>query len=165
MKNFRQIKFGGRMKNIVLTRIDDRLLHGQVVVSWIPALKINEVLIVDDEYAQDDFMAGLIIESAPENLTVNVLSVSDAAKYINSDDNINNLLILSRNVENIYKLIELDVHINTVNVGCLGYSEGRKKIINALHMSDAEMAIVKKIEGKGISVEIQMLPSDKVQKI
>ena len=153
------------MKNIVLTRIDDRLLHGQVVVSWIPTLKINEVLIVDDEYAQDDFMAGLIIESAPENLKVNVLNVADAANYINSGDDINSLLILSRNVESIYELIELNVKINTVNIGGLGYSEGRKKIINALHMSDAEMEILKKLVNEGISVEIQMLPSDKVQKI
>jgi len=115
------------MKNIVLTRIDDRLLHGQVVVSWIPTLKINEVLIVDEEYAHDDFMAGLIIDSAPENLKVNVLNVADAANYINSGDEDNNLLILSRNVENIYKLIESNVKIKTVNVGGLGYSEGRKK--------------------------------------
>ncbi len=153
------------MKNVVLTRIDDRLLHGQVVVSWIPTMKINEVLIVDDEYANDDFMAGLIVESAPDNLTVNVLNVNDSANYINSDDNGNSLLILSRNVENIYKLIELNVKINLVNIGGLGYSEGRKKIINALHMSDVEIEILKKLESKGISVEIQMLPSDKVQKI
>jgi PTS system mannose-specific IIB component len=153
------------MKNIVLTRIDDRLLHGQVVVSWIPSLKINEVLIVDDEYAKDDFMSSLIKESSPNNITVNVMSVEKSAEYLNLDDNKNNLLILSRNVENIYKLIELNVKVSTVNVGGLGYSEGRKKIINSIHMSDSELEILKKIELKGISVEIQMLPSDKVQKI
>jgi mannose/fructose/N-acetylgalactosamine-specific phosphotransferase system component IIB len=153
------------MKNIVLTRIDDRLLHGQVVVSWIPSLKINEVLIVDDEYAKDDFMSSLIKESSPNNITVNVMSVENSAEYLNLDDNKNNLLILSRNVENIYKLIELNVKVSTVNVGGLGYSEGRKKIINSIHMSDSELEILKKIELKGISVEIQMLPSDKVQKI
>ncbi|MDF2677844.1 MAG: system sorbose subfamily component [Bacillota bacterium] len=153
------------MKNIVLTRIDDRLLHGQVVVSWIPSLKINEVLIVDDEYAKDDFMSSLIKESSPNNITVNVMSVENSAEYLNLDDNKNNLLILSRNVENIYKLIELNVKVSTVNVGGLGYSEGRKKIINSIHMSDSELEIFRKIELKGISVEIQMLPSDKVQKI
>jgi PTS system mannose-specific IIB component len=153
------------MKNIVLTRIDDRLLHGQVVVSWIPSLKINEVLIVDDEYAKDDFMSSLIKESSPNDITVNVMSVEKSAEYLNLDNNRNNLLILSRNVENIYKLIELNVKVSTVNVGGLGYSEGRKKIINSIHMSDSELEILKKIELKGISVEIQMLPSDKVQKI
>ncbi len=153
------------MKNIVLTRIDDRLLHGQVVVSWIPSLKINEVLIVDDEYSKDDFMSSLIKESSPNDITVNVMSIEKSAEYLNLDNNRNNLLILSRNVENIYKLIELNVKVSTVNVGGLGYSEGRKKIINSIHMSDSELEILKKIELKGISVEIQMLPSDKVQKI
>ena len=48
------------MKKIALIRVDDRLMHGQVVVSWIPYLKVDEVLIIDDEYATDEFMTLLI---------------------------------------------------------------------------------------------------------
>ena len=149
------------MKNIVLTRIDDRLLHGQVIVSWIPFLKIDEIIIVDDEYAADEFMANLIMEAAPECINVNVLSVEKSAEYFNLENKGTRVLLLSRNVENIEKLIELNVPINKVNIGGLGFLEGRKKYINAIHMSDLELDILKKIVGKGIAVEIQMLPGDK----
>lgn len=149
------------MKNIVLTRIDDRLLHGQVVVSWIPFLKIDEIVIVDEEYAADEFMASLITEAAPESINIKVLSVEKAAEYLNLDNKDTRVLLLCRNVENIEKLLDLNVPIKKVNVGGLGYLEGRKKYINAIHMSELELEILKKISSKGTVVEIQMLPNDK----
>lgn len=153
------------MKNIVLTRIDDRLLHGQVVVSWIPFLKIDEIVIADDEYAADEFMASLIAESAPENISVKVMTVENSAEYLKTDHGNDRVLILSKNVENIDKLIEMRVPIKKVNLGGLGFAEGRKKYINAVHMSETELEILKHIAASGTVVEIQMLPNDKAVSI
>jgi len=160
MKNLQQIS-GGRMKKIVLTRIDDRLLHGQVMVSWIPFLNANEIIIVDDEYACDDFMSNLIKEAAPEHLKVEVLTVEQSKEYLELNDDKSKVLIISRNVENISKLIELGVEIKKINIGGLGFCEGRKKLINAIHLSDKELDLLKSISAKGIEVEVQMLPKDK----
>lgn len=152
---------GGIMKNIVLTRIDDRLLHGQVVVSWIPYLKTNEIVIVDDEYAKDYFMATLIKDAAPENIVVHVLSVVEAAEYLIKNDDGSRILILSRYIENIAKLIELNVPINKLNIGGLGNAPGRKRYLNSIHLSDEEINILKEIANKNVAVEIKMLPKDK----
>lgn len=149
------------MKNIILTRIDDRLLHGQVMVSWIPFLKINEVLIIDDEYAADEFMSDLIVEAAPADLKVKVLSVEESAKYILSGSNDSRVLLISRSIESLRKLIEMNVPIQKINVGGLGYLEGRKKYFNSIHMNDNELKLLKEIANKGISVEVQILPKDK----
>jgi len=149
------------MKNIVLTRIDDRLLHGQVVVSWIPYLKINEIIIVDNEYAKDAFMTTIIKDAAPGNLAVQVLAVNEAADYLENDDDGLRILILSRYIENIAKLIELNVPINKVNVGGLGNMPGRKRFLNSIHLSDDELNILKDLKNKNIEVEIKMLPNDK----
>lgn len=149
------------MKNIVLTRIDDRLLHGQVIVSWIPFLKIDEIVIVDDEYSGDEFMSSLIKEAAPESIAVYVLSAEKSAEYILSGNNGKRMLLLSRDIESISKLIELNVPISLVNIGGLGYRDGREKYVNAIHMSQAELNMLKEISARGIKVEIQMLPNDK----
>ncbi|MDW5300554.1 MAG: PTS sugar transporter subunit IIB [Sedimentibacter sp.] len=149
------------MKNIVLTRIDDRLLHGQVVVSWIPYLKINEIIIVDDEYAKDEFMATIIKDAAPDNLAVQVLAVNEAADYLGNYDDGSRVLILSRYIENISELIELNVPINKVNIGGLGNTPGRKRFLNSIHLSDDELNILKDLKKKNIEVEIKMLPNDK----
>jgi len=151
------------MKNIVLTRIDDRLLHGQVVVSWIPYLKTNEIIIVDDEYANDAFMAKIIKDAAPGNIAVHVLTVKESADYLNNNDDDDGLriLILSRYIENIAELIELKAPIAKVNIGGLGNTPGRKRFLNSIHLSDNELNILKNLKKKNIEVEIKMLPNDK----
>ena len=73
------------MKNNVFIRIDDRLLHGQVVVSWIPYLKANEVVIADDEYANDEFMCELIKSSEPEGVLVHVKTIDETAAFLNEE--------------------------------------------------------------------------------
>jgi len=149
------------MKNIVLTRIDDRLLHGQVVVSWIPYLKINEIIIVDDEYANDAFMATIIKDAAPGNIAVHVLTVKASADYLKNDDDGSRILILSRYIESIAKLIELNIVIDKLNIGGLGNIPGRKRILNSIHLSDDELNILRDLKKKNIEVEIKMLPNDK----
>lgn len=153
------------MKNIVLTRIDDRLLHGQVVVSWIPFLDANEILIIDDEYASDDFMIQLINESSPDSIKVNVLSVKDSVNYLKTDDRqTDKLLILSRYIEYIKEIIDLGIKISKLNIGGLGFSEGRKKYVNSIYMSSLEIDILEKIKAANVAVEVQMLPNDKIIK-
>ncbi|MFA9422951.1 MAG: PTS sugar transporter subunit IIB [Sedimentibacter sp.] len=153
------------MKNIVLTRIDDRLIHGQVVVSWIPFTKANEIIIIDKEYVNDAFMIRLIKQAAPENIVVHVFSVSDAADYLKQSDDGSRILILSRYIENIDELIKLNIPIEKLNIGGLGSALGRKKYLNSIHLSEKELSILKEFTHKNIVVEIKMLPNDKVTSV
>ncbi|MGD9568515.1 MAG: PTS sugar transporter subunit IIB [Sedimentibacter sp.] len=148
------------MKNIVLTRIDDRFMHGQVVVSWIPYLKADEVIIIDDEYANDDFMKLLIENAAPENVRVHVFNFNQAAAYLNEKDEGTKILILLKNITYIKKLLEQNIKLNKINVGNLGSSAERKKYYNSVYLSDDELSMLKEAR-KHSEVEIKMLPNDK----
>lgn len=148
------------MKKVVLLRIDDRLLHGQVVVSWIHFLKVNEVIITDDEYARDEFMCQLIEASAPENIAVQVLTVYDTVSYLMGEDEGSRILILCKNIETVKNLVE-KVEIDTINLGGLGAAQGRKRFHNSIHLSDEEINILKDIARKNVNVEVKMLPKDK----
>lgn len=148
------------MKNIVMTRIDDRLIHGQVVVSWIPYLRADEVIIIDDEYANDDFMKLLIKNASPENVKVHIFKLSDAIAYLNDNDEGSRILILIKNIDYIIKLLEQNIHLNKVNVGNLGSSNGRKKYYNSVYLSDDELNVLKEAQMK-VEIEIRMLPNDK----
>ena len=152
------------MKNNVFIRIDDRLLHGQVVVSWIPYLKANEVIVADDEYADDEFMCELIRSSAPEGISVHVLSVDDTADFLNNVDNENKILVLLRSIEGIKCLTE-KVNVDGINVGGVGAADGRKRYYNSIHLSDEEIDILKSLAKNNINVEIRMLPKDKAVEI
>ena len=146
------------MKN-VFVRIDDRLLHGQVVVSWIPYLRAKEVVIADDEYANDEFMSELIKSSGPEGVIVHVKTIDETAAYL-SDDNQNKIQVLLRSIEGIKKLIK-KTKISSINIGGVGAAQGRKRYYNSIHLSDDELNILNDIANDNIYVEIRILPKDK----
>ena len=64
------------MKHIVWTRIDDRLIHGQVMTQWIQYTEANEVLIIDDGVAKDSFLQMVMKSSVPGKISLKVLSVN-----------------------------------------------------------------------------------------
>lgn len=148
------------MKNIVLTRIDERLMHGQVVVSWIPYLKSDEVIIIDDEYANDEFMTLLIKSAAPDDVKVNIFTVNNAINYLMQQDEGSRILILLKNIEYIKGLLEANIKLNKINVGNMGSNKDRKKYYNSVYLSDDELQLLKQI-AKQVEVEIKMLPGDK----
>ena len=73
------------MKNIVLIRIDDRLIHGQVVTQWIKDTNGNRILIVDDKLVNDRMMMRILKAAAPPGVKVEVMTVADAEKELKQD--------------------------------------------------------------------------------
>lgn len=146
------------MKNLFV-RIDDRLLHGQVVVSWIPYLKATDVVIADDEYANDEFMRELIMSSSPEGVNVYIKTISETADFLKVDSE-NNVLVLLRTIEGLKELVKR-VKIKNINIGGIGAAEGRKRYYNSIHLSDHELNILKDMAKENVNVEVRILPRDK----
>ena len=146
------------MKNLFV-RIDDRLLHGQVVVSWIPYLKATEVVIADDEYANDEFMRELIMSSSPEGVNVHIKTISETADFLKVDSE-NNVLVLLRTIEGLKELVKR-VKIKNINIGGIGAAKGRKRYYNSIHLSDHELNILKDMAKENVNVEVRILPRDK----
>ncbi len=150
--------------NNVFVRIDDRLLHGQVVVSWIPHLKSNVIIVADDEYANDEFMCELIKSSGPEGTIVHVKTIDETADFLNIEQDGKSILVLLRSVEGVKRLAG-NTKIASINLGGVGAAEGRKRYHNSIHLSDNEIIILKDMAKNNINVEIRMLPKDKAVEI
>ena len=73
------------MKNIVLIRIDDRLIHGQVVTQWIKDTNGNRILIVDDKLVNDRMMMRILKAAEPPGVKVEVMTVADAETELKQD--------------------------------------------------------------------------------
>ena len=150
------------MKNIVMARIDDRLLHGQVVVSWLPFIKANEIIIIDDENANDEFMKELIITSAPNDITTHVFTLEESINYLKSSLDNERVLILTKRLNNIKELLNNKIQINIVNLGGLGYNKERTRYLNFISLSEEEVKLLKELnEMDSCNLEIQMIPNDK----
>lgn len=70
------------MKRVVLVRVDDRLIHGQIIEAWVPYTKANTVLIIDEELSKDDFKRSIIESSCPRSLLVKIEDIKDGVAYL-----------------------------------------------------------------------------------
>lgn len=70
------------MENLLLSRIDDRLIHGQVMTAWMKVRPAKQILVIDDKVAKDEFMIDVITLAAPKGIKVRVLSVDQATEEL-----------------------------------------------------------------------------------
>ena len=84
------------MANIVLSRVDSRLIHGQVITKWIKQYPAKRIMIIDDELAKDSFMAEIYMMAAPTGIKVEIVSVESAGKKLQETDE--NVFILYKTI-------------------------------------------------------------------
>ena len=131
------------MSNIVLTRIDQRLIHAQVTLQWCGALNVEAILVVNDEVANHPLRQNLMRKATPNHVEVIFTSVEDAIHKI--QENNQRLFVLCENPFDALKLIEANVSINKINIGNIS-------------ISDAEKEAYKQLYSKGIELEMKSLP-------
>jgi len=149
------------MLNIVLTRIDDRLVHGQVVTAWSKITEANRIIIVDDEVAEEAFLVKVLKTAAPSNIKVDVFGINDAAEVLKGESKGEKLIILVKRPSVVLSLIEAGVDIKALNVGGMGAGVGRKKFYKNISVSEEEKEEFMKLVNLNVNVFIQIVPDAK----
>lgn len=150
------------MSEIVLTRIDDRLIHGQVMTAWVKKTRANQILIIDDEVAKDDFMSEILKMSAPAGIDIVVKGLEDAVTFFNTQEKENKrLIILVKAPVTIDTIVEKGIVIDKLVVGGMGAKANRRVLYKNISASDEERATFKKLIDRGIPVVIHIIPDQK----
>lgn len=147
---------------IVLWRIDDRLVHGQVMTAWSKVYKTTKILVIDDVTAKDSFLCQVMKLAVPGDYQVDIVSVDEAVKRIREDSGEKATMVLVKGPETIERLLEAGVTIPELNVGNMGAAPGRKAIMRSLQVTKEEFASLQAIREKGVRVYIQVFPDAKV---
>ncbi|KRM78546.1 PTS system mannose-specific transporter subunit IIB [Lapidilactobacillus dextrinicus DSM 20335] len=151
------------MQNLVLTRIDDRLIHGQVMTAWSKVTNAEQVIIVDDGVATDDFMINVLENAIPESMAIGVFTREDAVTFL-SEPLEAPTIILAKVPESLEYLIDHGIDIKEIDLGGMGAKQGRERIYHTISTSDSENDAFKRILDKGVNVFIQIMPqNDKVE--
>ncbi|OWA55755.1 PTS system mannose/fructose/N-acetylgalactosamine-transporter subunit IIB, partial [Klebsiella pneumoniae] len=114
-----------------LIRIDERLIHGQIVTSWVAKSRANTIVIADDEVYQDELQCDLLSMVTPPDIELKIKSVADAAAYINSPEN-SHVLLLVKTPGVVNSLIDHGVKLDDINVGNMGSKSNRTKYATTL---------------------------------
>lgn len=146
--------------SIVLSRVDFRLVHAQVMHNWVKQLNVNIIEIADDELLKDTFMMEVFKSSAPKDTKLDFLSVEKAIdRHVKNEyvDN-KNYLLLFRNIKNAHKAIESGLNIDKLQIGGVPGGPGKKVVSNAIAINDEEYNKLKEIHDKGVEIYFQTVP-------
>lgn len=149
---------------IKLTRVDHRLLHGQVVFKWSKVLGIDCILIANDAVAKDELRMTALRMAKPSTCKLVIKSVDDSIKALNSGvTDKYNLLIVVGNVADAYKLAtECSSRIKSINLGGTMKKEDTVKSFGpAVHLNSDELNLLKKLVEDGCEVEVRQTAKDK----
>jgi fructoselysine and glucoselysine-specific PTS system IIB component len=151
---------------IKLIRIDDRLVHGQVAFTWVPALGIDCLLVANDKVAKDDFQKMTLGLAKPANVKLLIKSVPDAVTFLNEEKHKSlKILVLINAVKDAFTLASGVSAISSINFGGLRAKEGSRLISKAVALTDDDLGLIKELLQRGIELEIRQVPSDEKQNV
>lgn len=144
-----------------LVRIDDRLVHGQVVEGWLPWLKATRVLVVSDASAEDPVQCALMRLALPDGVELEILPVRAAAEAVQrAAAGRESVLVLAPGPREVLALVEGGVRLEAVNVGGLHYAAGRVQLGKAIFLSAEDVAALEALSRSGVRLEGRAVPAE-----
>ena len=145
--------------SIVLNRIDDRLIHGQVVVGWGQPLDVGFIVLVDDEVAESEWEQELYRMGTPPEMTVHFHSVASAPDALPAyrDDERPGIL-LTGTIAAMLQLVRT-AGVQEVNIGGIHHRNDRKQRLRYVFLSPDEERLLREMAAAGAVVTAQDVPA------
>lgn len=147
------------MPNILLTRIDNRLVHGQVGVTWVSSVGANLLVVADDAVSKDTLQQQLMgITAKSSGIDIRFFSIQKTIDIIHKASSKQKIFLIVRTPQDVVRLLEGNVPITKVNVGNMHFSERKRKISSKVYVDDHDLEQFKKIKEFGVELYIQDVP-------
>lgn len=150
--------------SIELIRIDDKLIHAQILWGWATVIKPSKIVAVSDEVTNDELKKDILLTSAKSVLTnteVKILSLKDAINCasLKKPDNEVILLVLGKPSDIVF-LVKNGINIKKVSLGYMSERPNKKRILETVFINNDDMEAFKELIDMGIEVEYQISPLD-----
>lgn len=149
---------------ICFIRVDNRLIHGQIVQAWLPKIKPDKVLVISKQAAQNTLMAKMMRIALPQGYELEVLSAEDALGSLKKDET-KKVFILVEDLNQLAELAKLDIVLEKVNIGNTKYEEGKKEFSAGVYFDKQDLTIIANLQKQNINFSIKALPSSLEAKI
>jgi len=151
--------------NILLTRIDSRLIHGQVATQWNSSIGSNLILVANDQVAGDNFRQNLMNMSAPSYVQTRYFTIEKTINVIHKASESQKIFIIVDNPSDVVKLVEGGVPIKKVNIGNMHMAEGKRQVATVVAVDDEDVKAFKRLQELGVELEIRKVPSEPTENI
>ena len=150
---------GGTM-DAIFTRIDSRLIHGQVAGTWVPHIAPQTFIAASDNAAHDQLRKSLLLQVAPTSVKTNVLDIAKAGRVYNNPKytGMKTMFVVESPVD-VVRLLNEGVKINEVNVGGVTFKTGMVQLSDAVYASEEHLEAYRELIKRGVKLTVQQLPN------
>lgn len=145
---------------ITLVRVDNRLIHGQVVEAWLPHLKVSRVVVADDEAAASPLIRAAMALAVQSAIEVQISPPSQVDFAALSRDPVKTLVLL-RDVAVAPFALTHGLKLEHLNLGNVHFATGRRQVTPSVFLSEGEMQTLQRLAAAGVRVEVRAVPSEK----
>ncbi|NYV27758.1 PTS sugar transporter subunit IIB [Streptobacillus felis] len=153
------------MPNILAARIDNRLIHGQVGMTWVNSLQANLILVANDEVATNTVQQSLMDMVVPEGIQTRYFTIEKTAAVIHKASPSQKILLVCKTPQDVLRLTELGLKLDEWIVGNMHFAEGKTQITPTVSVDDDDREVLRKISSHGIKLTIKGVPTDKGQEL
>lgn len=146
--------------SVKFCRIDDRLIHGQVITTWVNVHSIEQVIILNETVSQDKVQSNVLKMSAPGNIKLHIFPPEKFLEIIQRNPISRNTMLLFSSPFDVETLVNAGYDISKLNVGGMRGNEERKSYTKAVSLTPEEKACFERLLEKNIDITIQMVPSE-----
>ena len=142
-------------------RIDHRLLHGQVVYSWLKTIDCNAIIIANDLVAKDETRIKLLMMSAPSDKKTIIRSLEAVVKILNDERNDKvKFFVIVETLEDANYLAQNIAVVQSINVGSIRKTEGAEQVNNAVYLNEEHKSMLRQLAQRGIEIEARQIADD-----
>jgi len=146
---------------ILLARVDNRLVHGQVLEAWVPRLGADTILVVDRQLPADPFQRGIIESLGSAALRISVVSPEGAVALLAGDLRDRRVLLLFSSVHQAAEALDAGVRFRELNLGNIHPAKGCRVLTSSVHLSSGDEDELCRLDARGILLDARAVPGDR----
>ncbi len=144
---------------LVLSRVDNRLVHGQVLEGWVPRYSVELIIVADEDLYGDSFQKSILEAMGQGVIEIQVTKPTELAALVKANE-LKPTAILFKTVKSVIESIEAGFELKTLNLGNIHPSENSRPLTDSVYINDECELLLRKIIAGGVKVEARAVPGE-----
>ncbi|MBN1636412.1 MAG: PTS sugar transporter subunit IIB [Deltaproteobacteria bacterium] len=148
--------------NVVLLRVDDRFIHGQILESWIPFLRAQGIIVANDELANDQFQKAIMSMAIPERINLRIVPVEIVSRVLSAKEFSDKpTLIIVSSIKDASRLYQNGLAFTKLNIGNMKARDGSRQVSFSAWVDSEDIELLKDFIARGVYVNLQSVPRER----
>jgi PTS system mannose-specific IIB component len=151
---------------VILVRIDNRLIHGQIIEAWLPYTGARTLIVANDELAHDVLQQEIMSLAIPQTVNSSFVVVEDVAQTLAqslTDDDGTETLVLFSSCVDARRAFDSGFSFTVLNIGNVHYKPGKRQVSPSVALSDEDESCLRHLSRKGVELDFRCVPNDPIQ--